>query len=108
MTFSELLVIYLLSEDPGAAGLDRTAAKEGRMTASSVTQEELAGNPAIPSVRCRTGGFASPSFDGYALVKRCSFVSSLSPALAAVRLRPVESMRFNVKAIEQNFAVETE
>jgi len=39
------------------------------MTVSSVTRE-LAGNPAIPSIRRRTGGFASPSFDGYALVKR--------------------------------------
>ena len=49
------------------------------MTVSSVTLEELAGNPAIPSIRCRTGGFASPSFDGYALVKRCSFDFAIPP-----------------------------
>ena len=77
------------------------------MTASSVTQEELAGNPAIPSIRCRTGGFASPSFDGYALVKRCSFVSSATGS----RGREAASSRVDAigqKSIEQNFVVVAE
>jgi hypothetical protein len=73
------------------------------MTASSVTQEELAGNPAIPSMRCRTGGFASPSYDGYALVKRCSFVSLLSPTLAAMKAASSRVDAIQQKSIEQNF-----
>jgi hypothetical protein len=46
--------------------------------------EELAGNPAIPDLRRRTGGFASPSFDGYALVKLCC--SELSKGIRATEL----------------------
>jgi hypothetical protein len=96
-----------IKKTPRAAKPDRTAAKGRKDDGSLGDAEELAGNPAILSIRRRTGGFASPSFDGYALVKRCSFVLVAHLLSPPSRPRPVEPVIFEVP-IEQNFVVEAE